>query len=139
MKFEVEIKFKMAAISLVYLLAIGILGVISLVVASVKSQKRLLLFCISSEWVPDAFLYLQVIICLHLKQIVQTLTRCRILWRMIWVYTACQCLFYGTLSINGVTAKILFSCRLGDLVVEVSALDLQAEGRGIESRSNENI
>ena len=33
-------------------------------------------------------------------QIVQTLIRRRILWRLIWVYTVNQSPFYGTLVLN---------------------------------------
>ena len=35
-----------------------------------------------------------------LLQSVQTLIRRRVLRRLIWVYTVCQCPFYGTLGIN---------------------------------------
>ena len=34
-------------------------------------------------------------------QIVYTLIRCHILQYLIWVYTLCQCPFFGTLGING--------------------------------------
>ena len=40
-------------------------------------------------------------------QTVQTLIRRRVLWRLICVYTVCQCPFYGTLGLNGLKTVIL--------------------------------
>ena len=42
--------------------------------------------------------HLSKIIC---KQTVETLIRCRVLWRLIWVYTVCLCPTKRTLSFNG--------------------------------------
>ena len=39
-------------------------------------------------------------------QTVKTLIRRRVLWRRIWVYTVCQCAFYGTLDLYGWTYLI---------------------------------
>ena len=38
--------------------------------------------------------------------------RCHTLWQLIWVYTVSQCLFYGTLGINGLTLKALLKLHL---------------------------
>ena len=43
---------------------------------------------------------------LYYMQTVQTLIRCRILRRLIWVYTVCLCLFYGTLGLNGLISVL---------------------------------
>ena len=43
---------------------------------------------------------------LNLIQTVWTLIRRRVLRRLIWVYTVCQCPFYGTLGTNGLTVNI---------------------------------
>ena len=47
-----------------------------------------------------------------------TLIRCHILQHLIWVYTVCQCPFYGTLSINGLNLSILKAIsiqQIGDI------------------------
>ena len=41
-----------------------------------------------------------------LLQTVKTLIRRRLMRRLIWVYTVCQCPFSGTLGINGLTYKV---------------------------------
>ena len=41
-------------------------------------------------------------------QTMQTLIRRRILWRLIWVYTVCQCPFHWTRGINGLRANSFF-------------------------------
>ena len=42
-------------------------------------------------------------------QTVLTVIRRRILWRLIWVYTICQCPFYGMLGLNRLKEINIFS------------------------------
>ena len=44
-------------------------------------------------------------------QTVLTLIRRRVQRRLIWVYTVCQCPFYGTLGINGLNEGTLVRGR----------------------------
>ena len=46
---------------------------------------------------------------LNLMQEVYTLIRRRVLRHLIWVYTVCQCPIYGTLGLNGLIIKSLFT------------------------------
>ena len=39
----------------------------------------------------------------------------RVLRRLIWVYTVCQCPFYGTLGINGLTFTTLWANSVDDI------------------------
>ena len=44
-------------------------------------------------------------------QTVQTLIKCRVLWRLIWVYTVCRYPFYRSLDMNGLTKLLVFFSR----------------------------
>ena len=47
-----------------------------------------------------------------MQTVLLTLIRCRLLWRLIWVYTVCKCPFYETLGLTGFIR--IFACNLGD-------------------------
>ena len=49
------------------------------------------------DWLDFTMLYRNS--CIWCKR--QTLIRCCVLWRLIWVYTVCKCPIYVTLGING--------------------------------------
>ena len=50
-----------------------------------------------------SLVFISIMFCRNfcLMQTVQTLIRQHILWCLIWVYTVCQCPFYGMLGLNG--------------------------------------